>query len=102
MRNSIIGLLLLASTSIFAQKCESVDQMIAKFKVGVVDQLALNEAVDCNLEIATTSREFCNTKKGLKQDQLKIKSRMFDVGLITSEELELAKQDLLDASRKCN
>lgn len=66
--------------------------MIAKFKVGAVDQLTLNEAIDCNLTMATTSRELCNTKKGLKQDQLKIKTRMFDVGLITAEELELAKQ----------
>jgi hypothetical protein len=98
MKKVLILSTLLVSMSSFATDCTSVDEAINKYRIGFIDQMELSEVIDCNLNEVTTLKTLCNTKVGLKKDQLMTAVKMYDVGMITKEELDQVKVDL-EASR---
>lgn len=102
MKTVFLALSVLVSVSSFASHCESVDLMFKKYDVGLVSELDLADTINCNLQKVTTAKTLCNTKIGLKRDQVDGKIRMYNVGLITRSELDRAQDDLIEAINSCN
>ncbi|WP_127717622.1 hypothetical protein [Halobacteriovorax sp. HLS] len=85
-----------------SSSCESVDDTLMKYDVGLVSHLDVLEAVQCNFKKFHVSNGVCGTRVGIKEDVVSFRLKQYDVGLITKAEVEKAKDDLKREIQKCN
>ncbi|WP_417334785.1 hypothetical protein [Halobacteriovorax marinus] len=95
-----LSIALISTSNILA--CESVDQKINEYRVGLASQIDVAKAVDCNLNKELSKKSMCNTKIGLKQDLYDYAKRSYEYGMTTQEELFQAKEELNLVKEICN
>jgi len=100
MKKLVLIFLAFSSISIYAN-CESVDAVLAKYKYGLTGALELSEVIDCQLRESTPPKTLCNSKIGLKRDQLEVKIKMFEFGMLTKAELDKANNELTEVEEQC-
>ncbi|GEM_PF-5897117 len=98
--NILMTILVLAMNS--ANACESVDTTIKKYEYGFSSAIDLAKSIECNLNKVTSVRQLCNTKVGLKKDELEFAKKQFDVGLVTRSTVDNLREEYQDLYNECN
>ncbi len=101
MKKLLIGLSLLASLPALASSCPSVDEQIKAHSVGLVSHVEVLDAIDCNLNEISSAKSLCNTKIGIKKDNLQHALKAYNVGMITEQELTEARKEVAIQTLNC-
>ena len=89
------------SINSFSQECKSVDLTISEYNMGFSSVNDISKAIECNLNKNLRGNKLCNTKVGLKKDQLVVAKNMLAVGLLAPGDVEDIEDELSDLEASC-
>lgn len=98
----LITISILISSSVFALECPSVDIQLKKYDVGLASQKDISNAISCNFDKYVSKTGLCETRVGLKKDNLNFQLKAYEVGLVTRADVDDAKEELEETQATCN